>query len=192
MIPHRPIHVLFLLGLTLSLFSAGCVSTTTENVESTIEQPVQVPEEYTGGIYEAGDETYPGGYYIHTVELADESISIIAKWFTGNMMNWEVLAKCNPSINPNRIFLGNKIRIPRSLMTRQDPMTAEFVQESQPHPKKKGKTKPKPSPAKAETPDNKTQQPTVKEPAVPPAPEEAEPVEDEPLLFGPKDYSKDS
>lgn len=184
MIPYRQVTILFCLGLALSFIFSGCVSTTTENVETTVEPPpVEVATEYPGGIYEAGDELYPGGYYIHTVELADESISIIAKWFTGDLMNWEVLAKCNPTLNPNRIFLGDKIRIPRSIMTRQDPMTAEFVQESQPQTKRKPKPVVTP-PAVVTKPANKQTAPDTME-------QEPPKTEEEPLLFGPKGYTKD-
>lgn len=103
---------------------------------TSIESATEPQAGYPGAVYEAGDEAYPGGYYIHTVTLPDESISIIAKWFTGDLMKWEVLAKCNQTINPNRIFSGNKIKIPREIMIRQDPMTPEFVMESQPQQRK--------------------------------------------------------
>jgi hypothetical protein len=168
--PHRSILVL-LLGLALFFLCAGCASKSTDNVETSIDSTQESQPGYPGAVYEVGDEAYPGGYYIHTVKLPDESLSIIAKWFTGDLLNWEVLAKCNPTINPNRIFLGNQIRIPREIMTRQDPMTPEFVMESQPQVKKK--------PAQTKTTS----------PAVQTAPEPA--TEEEPMLFGPKGFTKD-
>ena len=167
-------HIIYCLCLTVALLSAGCVSKPAEEVATAIENPVVPLEEYPGAVYEAGDEAYPGGYYIHTVSLPDESISIIAKWFIGDLLQWETLAKCNPTINPNRIFLGNKIRIPRSIMTRHTPMTPEFVAESQPQAQRK-KTK------KSSLAKTKTTQVEPKSPA----------VDDENILFGPKGYSKE-
>jgi hypothetical protein len=179
MIPRRRLQLLFFLGLTFAVLCAGCASKPpTVELETVAEPPPaeQLPQ-YPGAVYEAGDEIYPDGYYIHTVTLPDESISIIAKWFTGDLLNWELLAKCNPEINPNRIFLGDKIRVPRILMTRQDPMTAEFVIESQPKPKRKKTARPspeKPAPDKTDT-------------IAPAAESPAQPVEEtEPVLFGPK------
>jgi len=177
MIPRQRLNLLFFLGLTLAFICAGCAPKTTETVEQSIEPPEEHLVEYPGAVYETGDEIYPGGYYIHTVTLPDESMSIIAKWFTGDLMNWELLAKCNPEINPNRIFLGDKIRVPRILMTRQDPMTAEFVMESQPGSKRKKATSPSPAKPAPEHTETTT-------PAIEPPPEPVE--EDEPILFGPK------
>lgn len=177
MISSRRLNLLIILGLTLSLVCAGCASKTAEDVGTSLEAPA----DYPGAVYEKGDATYPAGYYVHTVTLPDESISIIAKWFTGELLNWEVLAKCNPTINPNRIFLGDKIRIPRSIMIRQDLMTPEFVRESQPRPQRKS-----PSPAKTET---EPTQGKAASPADQSTPESA--VEEEPFLFGPKGYSND-
>lgn len=181
MISRRRLQLLFFLGLTLAFIFAGCASKTAVESETATTPPPQdrLPT-YPGAVYEAGDEIYPDGYYIHTVKLPDESMSIIAKWFTGDLLNWELLAKCNPEINPNRIFLGDKIRVPRILMTRQDPMTAEFVMESQPGSKPKKKKVTKPSPVKPAPEQTETTTPSVKSPA--------EPLEeeDEPILFGPK------
>jgi len=175
MTPYRRLHLLFFLGLVLSIICAGCATKTTEDMDSSVESPTQQSTDYPGAVYEQGDDTYPEGYYIHTVTLPDESISIIAKWFTGDLKNWEVLAKCNPAINPNRIFMGDKIKIPREIMTRQDPMTAEFVVASQPEPKRKQIKEPA---------QVKRKKPAAESPPDPTA-------EDEPILFGPKGYSKE-
>ncbi len=175
MIHPQRLNLIVLLCLILTFACAGCAPKSSVNFETTIEPVAEAPAGYPGAVYEAGDEAYPGGYYIHTVKLPDESISIIAKWFTSDLMKWEVLAKCNPTINPNRIFLGNKIRIPREIMTRQDPMTPEFVMESQPNAKKKT--------------TNRPVQPETTPPAVQSTPKPV--VEEEPILFGPKGYTKD-
>ncbi len=176
----RHLNPLIILSLALLIICAGCVSKSPEDIDTSTRTTEMAQPEYPGAVYETGDALHPEGYYVHSVSLPDESLSIIAKWFTGDLLNWEVLAKCNPDINPNRIFLGNKIKIPRSLLTRQDPMTAEFVMESQPEPRhKKSPSQAKVKPAKTET-------------KTPAAQGEAKPEEtDEPILFGPKGYSKE-
>jgi len=170
----RQLNLTFLLCLSLFFICAGCAPKSPQSSEKFIDFPEAV--------YEKGDEAAPNGYYVHTVKLPNESISIIAKWFTGDLRNWEKLAKHNPTINPNRIFLGDKIRIPRNLMTRQDPLTLEFVEQSQPKPRQRRTT----SPAPTEPAPAKTTSPAVKPEPMP----EEEAAEDEPFLFGPKDYTK--
>jgi len=127
------IHLVYFFSLITALVCAGCVPqpkqpTTGVAPALTIEQP---GGKYSDMVYEAGDAAYPAGYYIHTVSVPNENISIIAKWYTGSQTNWVVLAKCNPAIKPNRIFLGDKIKIPRSLMTRHTKLPAKFVHQSQ-------------------------------------------------------------
>ncbi len=68
-------------------------------------------------------------FYIHTVKYFGESLSIIAKWFTGDLKNWEKLAPVNPSLNPNRIYVGDRIRIPKSMMITQEGMPEEHVKQ---------------------------------------------------------------
>ena len=66
-------------------------------------------------------------YFVHTVKWRGESVSIIAGWYTGDIQNWKILKEHNPDINPNRIFEGNKIRIPENMMKTKTPMPKEFV-----------------------------------------------------------------
>jgi hypothetical protein len=66
-------------------------------------------------------------YYYHRVKYSGETLSIIAKWYTGDADNWQALTKVNPKLNPNRINVGDKIRIPRKLLNTRRPMTRSFV-----------------------------------------------------------------
>ncbi len=102
-------------------------------------------------------------YFVHTVKWRGESVSIIAGWYTGDIQNWKILRDHNPDINPNRIFEGNKIRIPEYLMKNKAPMTKEYVDSfysKSPSKKEAGK----PAPSSPPSADNG----------------------DEPTLFGPK------
>lgn len=174
------IHLVSFLSLITALICAGCVPhpkpVTDVAPALTTEQPVV--EEYSDSAYAAGDEAYPAGYYIHTVSVPNENISIIAKWYTGSQKNWVVLAECNPTIKPNRIFLGDKIKIPRSLMTRQTELPAKFVHQTHSRVKKK-KTSKAPVP-QVQTKTQAAQPAAEKKPT--------KPAEEEPLFFGPKAY----
>jgi len=157
---------LFVICLVLSLVLISCAAK--EAAPPTTEAPpAQQPRPAT-----AAEQPAPVAYFTHTVTLRGESLSIIAKWYTGDLKNWEVLAQHNPTLNPNRIFKGDKIRIPRNMLAREDAMTQAFVDESQPHAKRKSAT-------------GRQAEKTAKEqPATTPAAPEGVP------LFGPKDYSK--
>ncbi|MBP1712155.1 MAG: hypothetical protein H6Q42_358 [Deltaproteobacteria bacterium] len=103
-------------------------------------------------------------FHTHTVRFSGESISIIASWYTGDLENWKALAAANPTIDPNRIFLGNKILIPENMLKTRELMPKEFVDSFY----EKGRLR-KP-PAKATSP----------------AAKEEKEKEEEPELFGPK------
>ena len=131
----RQFSLTFFLCLALSIVCISCAAMKKDQPEP----PLDIPQDSRPDpIYERRSRTVPSpGYYTHVVKLPGESLSIIAKWFTGDLNNWKTLAKYNPSMNPNRIFLGDKIRIPRHLMIRHDRMTLEFIKYSQPKPRRR-------------------------------------------------------
>ena len=67
------------------------------------------------------------GDYIHTVSYEGETLSLIAKWYTGRLNNWKELAAANPDIDPDRIFIGNEIVIPEKLLVTREPMPWSFI-----------------------------------------------------------------
>jgi len=71
-------------------------------------------------------------YYVHKVRWEGETLSLIAKWYTGSQKNWKVLAKDNPWLEPNDISTGHKIFIPRNLLKTKKPMPHDFVLASKP------------------------------------------------------------
>ncbi len=60
--------------------------------------------------------------YVHEVRRPGETLISIAKWYTGSRDNWITIAKANPHLNPDRIFIGDNISIPEHLLKRRDPM----------------------------------------------------------------------
>jgi hypothetical protein len=66
-------------------------------------------------------------YYEHKVRWERETLSLIAKWYTGSQKNWKVLAKDNPWLEPNDLSVGHKIFIARNLLKTKKPMPRDFV-----------------------------------------------------------------
>ena len=65
--------------------------------------------------------------FVHTVKWTRETLSIIAKWYTGEFENWKALVDANPKLKPNRIFIGSKILIPEDFLKTQESMPEEFL-----------------------------------------------------------------
>jgi hypothetical protein len=69
-------------------------------------------------------------YFEHKVRWPGESLSLIAKWYTGRLENWKALARANPNLNPNRILLGNDIYIPLEMMKTKKPLPRKVAAKS--------------------------------------------------------------
>lgn len=69
-------------------------------------------------------------YFEHEVQWPGETLSLIAKWYTGRYGNWKALAKANPGLNPNRIRVGNIINIPTEMMKSKEPLPRKVVAKS--------------------------------------------------------------
>ena len=149
--PKRKIF-LSIIGLSVMVMLAGCASTAdkAEKPAPTPVPPVSATPEPQGPPLPAAGPSKPGPettYFVHTVKFKGESVSIIAGWYTGDIQNWKVLKEHNPDINPNRIFEGNKIRIPESMMKTKAPMPKEYVDSFYAKPTKKESGRPAPAPS---------------------------------------------
>jgi len=67
-------------------------------------------------------------FYLHKVRWTEETLSHIAKWYTGSVKNWKTIAKANPGLDPKKIDVGDTISIPEELLTSHNPMPHSFVQ----------------------------------------------------------------
>lgn len=73
--------------------------------------------------------------YTHTVRWPGETLYLISKWYTGNGDNWRTLARANRGLDPDRIRVGETIRVPEGIMQTRKPLPQEFVQpRSEKHP----------------------------------------------------------
>jgi len=121
---------------------------------------------------QAGKAKPRPSYYYHKVKYPGETLSIIAKWYTGEVENWRALTKANPKLKPNLITVGDKIRIPNKLLHTQKLMPRSFVVGSA------KREQSKPSQAKTAKNTKKESEPSTA------SPPEKEPEVFE--LFGPK------
>ena len=80
-------------------------------------------------------------YFTHTVRGTGETSIAIASWYTGNGNNWTRLAQANPDTAPQRIHIGDAIRIPEEIVT-----TRRQMPRSTPSATVTGKKRPPPAP----------------------------------------------
>lgn len=147
-------YVLLFLASTIFLFFLpGCGGLESETAK---ELAPAFGEKQTNATTGLETQLTQEAYFQHTVKWNGETLSIIAGWYTGTIQNWELLVKHNPHLDPNKIFIGNIIRIPKSEMTTKEPMPKEFLKKFYPEKEKTGDEKP------------------------------SETLEEEPELFGPK------
>jgi LysM repeat protein len=116
-------------------------------------------------------------HYYHRVKYSGETLSIIAKWYTGDVEHWQALAKANPKLDPNRITVGDKIRIPKNMLNTRKPMPRSFVVAST---KKKQRKAPSTTPSEVKTTK------TAKKESASPLPESSSKEPEVLELFGPK------
>jgi hypothetical protein len=69
-------------------------------------------------------------FYLHKVRWPEETLSHIAKWYTGTVKNWKAIAKANPELDPKKIDTGDTISIPEDLLTSRKPMPLSFMRAS--------------------------------------------------------------
>lgn len=62
----------------------------------------------------------------HEVRHSGETLGKIAAWYTGNAKNWKRLVEVNPQLKPNKIRLGQLIRIPSELVVQEKQMPQHF------------------------------------------------------------------
>ena len=91
------------------LFASGC---------TVQEAPPPLPAE---------QEMPPQGDLEHVVKYSGETLGLIADWYTGKVTNWSAIAKYNGNLKPERIHIGQVIRIPRNMVVKDSPLPREEV-----------------------------------------------------------------
>ncbi len=65
--------------------------------------------------------------YLHEVRWPEESLAVIARWYTGSEDNARILAKVTPNLRTSDLRKGDVVFIPQELSRRTDPMTRSFA-----------------------------------------------------------------
>ena len=176
-IRNERVLILVCCSVGLLLLALGCVQKPAERTATP--QPSGFGELQTG-TESGGNETVPlpkEEIFIHQVQWPGESLSIIAKWYLGKLMDWEILARHNPELNPNQIFVGDKIRIPLSRMRTFEDMPRSFVEQF---------VSTEPAPEEKDEPGEDVSQEAQDVEPVEEKDQESEVPPDELELFGPK------
>lgn len=66
--------------------------------------------------------------FTHTVKYHGETLSLIAKWYTGSVMNWKKIQELNPNIIPEQMQIGATIILPIELLKTRVLLMKEYVQ----------------------------------------------------------------
>jgi hypothetical protein len=69
------------------------------------------------------------GDLLHTVSYPGETLRMIAAWFTGSPDNAARIARINGIENPDLLFMGQQVRIPRYLVKTLEPLPEEEVEQ---------------------------------------------------------------
>ena len=62
-------------------------------------------------------------YLTHTIRFEGETLSGIAKWYTGSAKNWSFVRRVDPDTSPTKLKLGEEVGVPYALLRRSDPPT---------------------------------------------------------------------
>lgn len=69
--------------------------------------------------------------YVHTIQYSGETLALISTWYTGSRNNWEKIKAENPGLNERRLRIGDQVRIPVELMTKNEPLPKNLIPEVQ-------------------------------------------------------------
>ncbi len=101
-------------------------ATDTPEAPAQVAALMPIPQEASETVQPPAIETDPT-HFVHVVRWKGETLSLISQWYTGTWRNWEALADANAGIDPDRITIGNRIRIPERLLKTRDLLPTEFI-----------------------------------------------------------------
>jgi hypothetical protein len=104
--------------LLLLLLGSGCSQLTTTGNSA--------PAEATSNQEQVGGDMDNGNSYLHRVQRRGETLILIASWYTGSGDNWRAIARANPELEPLRMQMGERIRIPGSLLRTRMAMPEDY------------------------------------------------------------------
>ena len=116
-----------ILVIVAFLWVCGGCATSKKTAESKPEEAVAEAATTPSAELETKAKPQESAPFVHTVRWQGESLSLIAKWYTGGYSNWRKIADANPRLDPNLIRIGDKIIIPQQLLKTKEPMERDFI-----------------------------------------------------------------
>jgi len=137
-----------LVGIILILGLAGCAGSTKapqqrpalESSKVSLGDVRATADVPSGDIKPEGKKArsrQPARHLVHRVRWPGETLSIVAKWYTGEFNNWKSLADFNPKLKPDRIWVGQEILVPKGLLRTRESLPQSFVSQFAGRSKKK-------------------------------------------------------
>ena len=74
-------------------------------------------------------ELSPRGDLVHYVTFPGETLSMIARWYTGDRTNAGRIARMNGLPNPDQLRIGDSVVVPKYLLATTKRLTATAVEE---------------------------------------------------------------
>ena len=68
-------------------------------------------------------------YYVHQVRWPNETLALIAQWYTGRRANWQALSRATPNLRHNRLRQGDVVFIPLDMLQTAKPMPEQYVRQ---------------------------------------------------------------
>lgn len=65
--------------------------------------------------------------FVHVVESKGETYEILAKWYTGKKQNAESIISANPTLNPDRLQIGDTVFVPKKLLRTRKKISRKFI-----------------------------------------------------------------
>lgn len=65
--------------------------------------------------------------YLHAVRWPEETLSAIARWYTGSSRNARILAKVTPNLREGDLRKGDVVFVPLEISRRSDPMPHSYA-----------------------------------------------------------------
>ena len=65
--------------------------------------------------------------YLHQVRWPEESLAVIARWYTGSAGNAKVLTRVTPNLRETDLRKGDVVFIPQELSRRAEPMSRSYA-----------------------------------------------------------------
>jgi hypothetical protein len=68
-------------------------------------------------------------FYVHQVRWPQESLELVAQWYTGKRANRKILARVTPNLKGGRLTPGDVVFIPLDILQIETPMPRQYVAE---------------------------------------------------------------